>query len=93
MEVVLIIIETLLKIEAESLPVTHFRLYSTRMDSEIDIVMSARLLIDQHGEHAAEIAAQGEYEMLERGDEKGAAIWNRIIAAVSRGGETAGMEH
>jgi hypothetical protein len=58
------------------------------MDSEIDIVMSAQLLIDQHGGNAAEIAAQGEYEMLERGDERGAAIWNRIIVAVSQNWET-----
>ncbi len=40
------------------------------------------MLIDRYGEDATMIAAQGEYEMRERGDEKGAAIWKRIIDAV-----------
>ncbi len=53
------------------------------MNTDIDIAMSARMLIDRHGENAAMIAAQGEYEMRERGDEKGAAIWKRIIDAVA----------
>jgi hypothetical protein len=86
------LLETSWKNDAEWLPAAHFWLYSIKMDSEIDIVMSARLLTEQHGEKAAEIAAQGEYEMLERGDEKGAAIWNRIIAVVSRGWETVDIE-
>ncbi|MBT5107970.1 MAG: hypothetical protein HOM25_04770 [Rhodospirillaceae bacterium] len=52
------------------------------MNADIDIAMSARMLIDRHGEDATMIAAQGEYEMRERGDEKGAEIWKRIIDAV-----------
>ncbi|MBL4721690.1 MAG: hypothetical protein JKY20_11240 [Alphaproteobacteria bacterium] len=62
---------------------TPIRRYNVSMDSNIDIIMSARMLIEQHGDKAVEIAAQGEYEMLERGDEKGAAIWKRIFDAVT----------
>lgn len=53
------------------------------MKADIDIALSARMLIDHHGKNATMIAAQGEYEMRELGDEKGAAIWRRILEAVA----------
>jgi len=40
------------------------------------------MLIDDHGENVAMIAVQGEHEMREREDEKGATIWKRIIVTV-----------
>ena len=58
--------------------------YNTAMNADIDIALSARMLLDRYGEDATLIAAQGEFERRERGDENGAEIWKRIMDAVEQ---------
>ena len=50
--------------------------------NDIDAYRSAKLLLDQHGETAATIAAMRADEFFERGDMDGAAAWRRIIKAI-----------
>ncbi len=52
------------------------------MVDDLDILRSAKLLIDQHGEDAAIHAAMEADAMLENGDILGAATWRRIVKAV-----------
>ena len=52
------------------------------MPSEIDIYRSAAVLVREHGEDAAQEAAQRADAMLERGDMEGAAVWRRVLRAV-----------
>ncbi len=52
------------------------------MVSDLDILRSAKLLIDQHGEDAATEAAMRADAMLEKGAMAGAATWRRIVKAV-----------
>ena len=46
--------------------------------SEIDVYLSAKLLIDQHGDEAAIQAAIEADAMLDKGDLDGAAVWDRL---------------
>ena len=50
---------------------------------ERNIWASARLYIKQHGKHAAARAAQRAVELLAQGDATGAAVFNRIAAAIN----------
>ncbi len=50
--------------------------------SDLDILRSARLLIDQHGEDAGLEAAMLADAMLQKGAMAGAATWRRIVKAV-----------
>lgn len=50
---------------------------------EIDIWRSAKLLLDQHGERAPEIAARRISELTMQGDREGAAVWGSILAAIA----------
>jgi hypothetical protein len=52
------------------------------MISDPDIYRAAKMLIDQHGEDAAERAAQRADVLLEEGDVEGAAVWRQILWAV-----------
>lgn len=47
-----------------------------------DIFQAAKLLIDQHGEDAAERAARRAVELLNDWDADGAMIWRRIHEAI-----------
>ncbi len=49
---------------------------------DIDIVRSAKLLIDKHGDEAAIIAIKRATKMLDDGDVDGYAVWKRIVDAV-----------
>jgi hypothetical protein len=51
---------------------------------DIDIWRSANLLIQNHGPDAIKAAAMREVEMLQRGDEEGAIVWQRIILAIDK---------
>lgn len=51
------------------------------MISDPDIYRAARLLIDQHGESAAERAERRVSELWDAGDAEGAAVWRRILEA------------
>ncbi len=50
--------------------------------SDPDIRLSAKLLIDQHGEDALIFAAQQADKYLEAGDSNGCAVWKRVIQAI-----------
>lgn len=53
------------------------------MAFEIDILRTANLLIQQHGEQDATLrAAMRADELLGQGDLKGAAVWRRVIKAI-----------
>ena len=52
------------------------------MTSEIDIYRSAKLLIDQHGDHADLEAMTKADSMLETGDIDGQRVWMRILDAI-----------
>ena len=52
------------------------------MASDIDIYRSAKLLIDQHGEHASPEAAMRADKLLAAGDLDGKRAWVRIMKAV-----------
>jgi hypothetical protein len=47
-----------------------------------DIMRAAKLLIDQHREDAALLAARRANELLEEGDLDGSAVWQRILVAI-----------
>lgn len=51
---------------------------------EIDIWRAANLLIQQHGPEAIKVAAMREIEMLQRQDENGAIVWQKIILAIDQ---------
>ena len=53
------------------------------MTSDIDIYRSAHVLIQQHGEGAAFEAAMKADAMLDKGDLDGAAVRQRIVAAIN----------
>lgn len=59
------------------------------MTDEIDIYRSANLLIKQHGQVSAEIAAaQRVDEMLTAGDMDGRRTWLRILEAIKELSDT-----
>lgn len=49
--------------------------------SDRDIWASASLLLKQHKDEAAAIAARRAEQMLELGDKEGASVWGRIEQA------------
>jgi len=51
--------------------------------NERDVWASAHLYIKQHGKHAAARAAQRAVDLLASGDAAGAAVFNRITAAIN----------
>lgn len=53
------------------------------MTEPIDIWRSARLLMTEHGERAPEIAARRVSELVAQGNDKGAAVWGDIVAAIA----------
>ncbi len=52
------------------------------MTDDLDIYRSAKVLIDQHGEHAILEAAMRADELLDLGDLHGRRVWMAIRAAV-----------
>ena len=52
------------------------------MTDELDIYRSAKVLIDQHGEHAVIEAAMRADELLDLGDLDGQRVWMAIRDAV-----------
>ncbi len=52
------------------------------MPTDLDILRSAKLLIDQHGQDAILEAALRADELLDQGDLDGQRVWMRIRAAV-----------
>ncbi len=52
------------------------------MIPDLDIYLSANLLVKQHGEDAPIHAAMRADAMLEAGDLDGYAVWKRIMRAV-----------
>jgi len=52
------------------------------MTSDLDIWRTANILVKQHGDDAAIVAAQRADELLERGDLEGQRVWKRIVSAV-----------
>ena len=49
---------------------------------EPDIYRAAKILIDQHGEDAAERAERRASELWDEGDAEGTAVWRHILKAV-----------
>jgi hypothetical protein len=49
---------------------------------EIDVWRSADLLIKQHGDEAAEVAAGKVVEMQRAGDGEGIVVWVQIMLAI-----------
>ena len=52
------------------------------MTSDLDILRTARMLINEHGEEASIEAAIRFDELLAKGDLEGRATWRRIYKAV-----------
>ncbi|SMF51241.1 hypothetical protein SAMN06265365_117108 [Tistlia consotensis] len=52
------------------------------MSSDLDIFRSAALLIRDHGEVAAAVAARRADALLDTGDLEGCHLWNRIVEAI-----------
>ena len=52
------------------------------MTTDLDIMRSAWVLIDQHGEDASFWAAQKADAILERGNLDGERLWLRILEAI-----------
>ncbi len=52
------------------------------MIADMDIWRAANLLVKQHGDDAAIVAAQRADELLASGDMDGEIVWMRILAAV-----------
>ena len=50
--------------------------------NERDFWLSAKALVDQHGDDAAIHAAMRADELLDEGDLDGAATWRRVIDAI-----------
>jgi len=53
------------------------------MVSDLDIWRAANILVKEHGEEAAIIAAQRADELLAKGDVEGQIVWKRIVRAVA----------
>ena len=53
-----------------------------RHESGADAVWAARILIDKHGAAAIAAAAQRMQELLDLGDEAGAATWADIVLVI-----------
>jgi hypothetical protein len=53
-----------------------------RYEVGIDSYRAAKILIDQHGECAKARAGQRLQELLDQGDEAGAAAWTDIVFAI-----------
>jgi hypothetical protein len=53
------------------------------MVSDLDIWRAANILVQEHGEEAAIIAAQRADELLAKGDVEGQIVWKRIVRAVA----------
>jgi hypothetical protein len=51
---------------------------------DLDVLRAAALLIRQHGEHATARAVDRARELAEEGDEVGAAVYVRIVKAISQ---------
>ena len=47
-----------------------------------DVWLSAKVLVDQHGDEATIHAAMRSDELLDAGDVDGAATWRRVIVAI-----------
>ena len=52
------------------------------MTSELEIYLSAKLLIDRHGDDAVIEAAMVADKMLEQGDLDGLATWKQILKTI-----------
>lgn len=52
------------------------------MIPEIDIWRSARVMMKRYGDQAAKEADQRAGELIETGDQDGAAVWRRIHDAI-----------
>jgi hypothetical protein len=50
---------------------------------QIDIWRLARLLMAEHGKRASEVASRRISELTMAGDDKGAAVWADILAAIA----------
>ena len=48
-----------------------------------DVWLSAKVLVDQHGDEATIHAAMRSDELLDAGDLDGAATWRRVIQAIN----------
>ncbi|MBT4701412.1 MAG: hypothetical protein HOB79_10085 [Rhodospirillaceae bacterium] len=48
-----------------------------------DVWLSAKVLVDQHGDEATIHAAMRSDELLDAGDVDGAATWRRVIQAIN----------
>jgi hypothetical protein len=51
--------------------------------TDIDVWRGAEVLIKQHGEDAAIVAAQRADELLAQGDIEGQIVFKRIVAAIN----------
>ncbi len=56
--------------------------------SDVDIYRSAKLLVDEHGRDAIQIAGGKALEMHEAGDKASEAFWCRIMDAIQELGRT-----
>ena len=54
------------------------------MIPEIDIWRAAQLMLKRYGDKALEESAARADELVAAGDDNGAAVWRRIIAAVAQ---------
>ncbi len=52
------------------------------MPTDLDILRSAKVLIEYHGEDAKLVAAQRADVMLAKGDADGHGVWPRIVRAI-----------
>ena len=52
--------------------------------ADLDIWRAANLLIEQHGPRAIVEATKREIELLQSGEQQGAAMWRRIISAINK---------
>lgn len=57
--------------------------FRPRMISDLDILRTAALLIQQHGDNAPVVALERHGEMLMREDHEGAGVWARIRRVVA----------
>lgn len=56
----------------------------SKLVEDLDIYRTANVLIKKHGSGALRFAAQRAEEILEYGDEDGAATWRRICEAIEQ---------
>lgn len=52
------------------------------MVEQIDVWRMAKMVIDEHGEHASFVAATRADALLDKGDIAGQRVWLRILAAI-----------